>query len=363
MGKRLKALTLNMIGGANIATVVFMLLVGYSGNINPEGHGIMAATGLFFPVFLVINFGFLVFWIIFHRRGALIPLAGYIIAYVPVRTYTPFNYPADPPEGAIKVLSYNAFNFNSVEAGRGEDNLILRYILDSDADIVCLQEAELHHIGLEDSSSVIKSVYPYCSVSSSDLNRDILRLYSKYPILSVERIPYESRSNLSIAYTIEIKGDTVLVVNNHFESNRLNQEDKENFKSIVRGDMSNKEARKESKLLIAKLAEAARKRAPQVRAVSDYVADRMRKDGISAIVCGDFNDNPISYTHKTLSENLSDCYIASGNGPGFSYHRSGMYVRIDNIFCSKEWTPYAAEVDNKIGMSDHYPIICWLKKQ
>ena len=153
------------------------------------------------------------------------------------------------------------------------------------------------------------------------------------------------------------------MVNNHFESNKLNQEDKDKFKSIVKGTMDNDSVRTESKLLLGKLSGAVKVRAPQVQKVADYIEKTRKERGISAIVCGDFNDTPISYSHKRLSENLTDCYVASGNGPGFSYHRAGMFVRIDNIFCSEEWQPYAAEVDDKITLSDHYPIICWLKKQ
>ena len=116
----------------------------------------------------------------------------------------------------------------------------------------------------------------------------------------------------------------------------------------------------ESKKLIDKLSEYAKKRAPQVNAVAHYIDEHKGK---SIILCGDFNDNPISYTHRTLAKRLTDCYVASGNGPGISYHRNGFYVRIDNIMCTSDWQPYGCTVDNKIKTSDHYPIICRLKKR
>ena len=58
---------------------------------------------------------------------------------------------------------------------------------------------------------------------------------------------------------------------------------------------------------------------------------------------------------------MTDCYIASGNGPGISYHKNGMYFRIDHIFCSDDFEPFEAKVDDKIDNSDHYPIYTWLK--
>lgn len=361
--KGLKSFTLRVIGGANIATAAVMLLVGYSGHVSPLDYPIAASMGLFFPVFLVLNFCFLVFWLIFHWRGAVIPLLGYVAAYFPVRTYIPFNYPSEPPEGSIKVVSYNVFNFAGQDVGYGRENQIVDYLCNSGADIICLQEASMAGIGEADADSAMKAVYPYSSISPQAGAHDCLRLYSKFPILHKERIEYESESNLSIAYVLDIHGEKVLLVNNHFESNKLNGEDKANFKNIVKGQMGNDSARFESKQLLGKLAAASRKRAPQVRIVAEYVDSVRRESGMSAIVCGDFNDTPVSYAHHVLSGRLTDCYVASGNGPGFSYHRSGMYVRIDNIFCSEEWQPYAAKVDREIAASDHYPITCWLKKR
>ena len=82
---------------------------------------------------------------------------------------------------------------------------------------------------------------------------------------------------------------------------------------------------------------------------------------MSKIVCGDFNDGPISYAHRTIAKGLTDCFVSSGNGFGISYHHSGFFVRIDNILCSDDWEPYECKVDDKIAVSDHYPIICKLK--
>ena len=81
------------------------------------------------------------------------------------------------------------------------------------------------------------------------------------------------------------------------------------------------------------------------------------------ILCGDFNDSPISYAHRTLDKVLTDCYVATGNGPGISYHHNAIFVRIDNIMCSSHWTPYGCKVDRSARHSDHYPIYCWLKRK
>ena len=74
------------------------------------------------------------------------------------------------------------------------------------------------------------------------------------------------------------------------------------------------------------------------------------------IVCGDFNDSPISYSHYRVSRLLKDAYTESGNGFGFSYNRNKMFFRIDHILASPNLKPYQCKVDRSIKESDHYPI-------
>lgn len=52
----------------NVVTVLFMLAVGYSDRVDPVAHPLVANVGLLFPVFLVLNMAFLVFWLVFCKR-------------------------------------------------------------------------------------------------------------------------------------------------------------------------------------------------------------------------------------------------------------------------------------------------------
>lgn len=359
MIKQLKKITLQMMAGANLATIVLMLLIGYSGCLNPVSHPTLANAGLVFPIFLVINFAFLVFWAVFRLRGVIIPLLGFIVCYQPVRTYMPLNISREVPEGAVKVLSYNVWLFAGWD-DHGRPNPILSYICQQNADIVCLQESGGQEVGQARIDSALNAVYQYRDSTHSRLGSDVLSVYSKYPILSKDHISYQSVGNHSSAFHLKIGRDTVLLINNHLETTGLSPEEKEQFKSLVKGNLKNGSAKVESKRLIDKLGEASAKRAPEAEAVARYVSQHSNE---SVILCGDFNDGPLSYVHRTLVRDLTDCYTATGNGPGISYHRAGFYVRIDNIFCSDDWESYGCRVDNKIKSSDHYPIVCWLKKR
>jgi len=362
MIKRLKTITIRTVAAINVAVIVMMLFVGYSDRINPVEHSMLANSGLMFPGFLVVNFGFLIFWLIFKTRMSLVPILGFIVCYVPVRKYSPLNISRPVTDSCIKVLSYNVWLFAGWDDKDTIHNDILDYIVKTNADIVCLQEAAPNEVKQEKIDRALNPIYKYRDTMYHDpgMNGDCVAIYSKYPVIKRERIEYESVGNQSVAYYLKIDKDTVLVVNNHMETVGLSKAEKSQFKQLVNGDLEADTAEKASKSLLVKLAESTKKRAPAADAVARYIAKH--KD-MPIIVCGDFNDSPISYTHRTIADGLIDCYVETGNGPGISYHHSGFYVRIDNILCSYDFEPLQCYVDNKIQSSDHYPIICWLKKR
>ena len=356
--KSLKKIIAQMVAGANVATICAMLITGYAGCISPATSPWLTNAGLVFPVFLLINLGFLVFWLLVKPLWALIPFGGMLICFGPIRTYTPFNVPAAPPEGAIKVLSYNVWGFGK-EKDCDSTYTTIRYIADSDADIVCWQEASTPSDVEAQLDSLVYPKYKY---------RDTLKIgdaggigiLSKFPILGHEHIPYKSEGNLSGAFRLDIHGEEVLVINNHLECTGISLEERQKFKEMMKGEMNQRSARQESRRLIDQMGESSQIRAPQALAVASYI----RKHAYQSIICvGDFNDGPLSYTHRAIAKELNDCYVATANGPGISYHLSGFFVRIDNILCSDDWEPYACKVDNSIQSSDHYPIVCWLKKR
>jgi endonuclease/exonuclease/phosphatase (EEP) superfamily protein YafD len=140
----------------------------------------------------------------------------------------------------------------------------------------------------------------------------------------------------------------------------LSKEDRYRYHDILRGEVKGDTMRQESMHIIGKLGKYAAIRAKEVEAVHQYIETHRQ---YPIIVCGDFNDTPISYTHRTMTEGLTDCFVSSGRGVGLSYNQKGFLVRIDHILCSSHFTPYNCQVDSKVDFSDHYPMVCWLKMQ
>lgn len=360
MLKGLKKFFLKMMAGANIVTVIIMLLVGMAGRLSPAEHPMLTNAGLLYPVFLLINLAFMIFWLTFHWKGVLIPIVGYLLCYGSLRVYLPLNMPADAPDDAIKVMTYNVCRFAKGSIRDDGTNPVIEYIKQSGADIVCLQEASSVLISQKDISRELSKVYEYGDTVVRHYSGNTIAIYSKYPIVGKERIEFDSKWNISAAFKVLIDGDTVMVVNNHLETNKLLEDEQQKFKKMMKGDDNRDEVVSTSRLLISRLAEAAVIRQPEALAVAAYI--RMH-EGMPMIVCGDFNDNPLSYARRVVANGLTDCFVTTGLGLGWTFNKSGMYVRIDNIFCSQHWEPYRCHVDRKNDASDHYPVVCWLKKR
>ena len=361
MIKQLKQFTINLVGGANIATVALMLLSGYSDRLSPADYPLLSCLGMAFPIFLVMNLLFLFFWLIFKWRKMWIPVVGYLLAYFPISLYMPMNARQEVPEGCIKVLTYNVCTYGGNFKYHDAFERILDYFEAQQADIVCLQE----DVDTWRRYSFIKyeKQYPYNDTTLFSKNKSSTNgvgIHTRYPIIRKERIPYESNANGSVAYYLKKDKDTLLVINNHFEGTHLSKEDRSRYHDILRGEVKGDTMRQESMHIIGKLGKYAAIRAKEVEAVHQYIEAHRQ---YPIIVCGDFNDTPISYTHHTMTEGLTDCFVTSGRGVGLSYNQKGFWVRIDHILCSSHFTPYNCQVDSKVDFSDHYPMVCWLKMQ
>lgn len=354
-----KSILLNVFTGASATIAVLTVLVGYSDHLHPGAHPVLACAGMTFPFFLIVNLIMFMVWLMVRWQRAWIPLLAFLLAFPAIRVYIPLHTPSSPPPGSIKVLSYNVACYTLIDKYRNPLDTIASYLERQQADIVCLQEDVNIRLNPEERMAAI---YPYndtvhVNIPSSPLINAI-GMHSRYPILRKERIDYESYGNGSVAFYLQVGDDTVIVVNNHLESTHLSESDRQRYNDMIRGGMNGEDAKAETRLLIGKLSTAMVKRAPQAEAVARYI-DCHRHYPI--IVCGDFNDTPISYTRLTIAQGLTDCYVESGCGPGVSFNRSGFFFRIDQMMCSDHFEPYGCYVDNDMDASDHYPVICWLK--
>ncbi|MCD7899386.1 MAG: endonuclease/exonuclease/phosphatase family protein [Bacteroides sp.] len=356
------ALTVTML--VNALFIGLLLLAAYSPYINPQKYPLLSCMGLTFPIFLFINGCFLFFWMIFRSSVSWFPLVGFLLCLPQIITYVPFRFSnPDIPENNIKLLTYNVMNFGGLQKVEG-GNPILNYIRDSGADIICMQEfvpsGDKKRLTQKDFDDALKA-YPCQAIYRIGNSKgNGTACYSKYPILSSRPLAFESQSNGSVLYEIKIGKDTLTLINNHLESNKLTVEDRMLYQEMLESPEASRKMKQDIAYLLGKLKETVVIRAKQAKTVSKEISQSPHK---YIVVCGDFNDSPISYSHRFLTQQLDDAFTQSGRGLGISYNRNRFYFRIDHILISKNLQSYRCTVDRSIRDSDHYPMWCYISKK
>lgn len=343
---------------ANLLVGLLYLASAYSPYVSPTEHPVWSCLGLAFPLLLLLHSSFFVLWLLFRPRMLWLPAVFLALAWDTTTTSCSIGSPIEYPEGStFKLLTYNTHMRVFSGLDHPEKNEMLNYLKDSGADILCLQE---FIPPTEKAARIVNrylSNYPYHHQYRM-VKGNGLGLYSRYPILSVEPVRYTTRfANGSVVYRLLVGTDTLLVVNNHLETNQISDHDKEVYQDLLKGKKEN--SRTGSKHLLKKLAQATAVRGPQ----ADSVAQAIRRSGQQYVVaCGDFNDSPVSYAHRVIGEGLDDAFAEAGWGLGTTYNQSYMYFRIDHILVSPSLRVVQCEVDRSIRLSDHYPMWCILEK-
>ena len=346
--------------GINMLVSVLLICCAYS-PILPAGETpLLSLAGLAFPFALAANVLFLILWLLIYPRYVVVSLATCLICMVQIRAFLPINISRqEVPEKSLKLVSYNILSPNINASNTNASNTIINYLEEADADIICLQE--FHFSNLKKHNKLLEK-YPYKSYlvsKDSEASAHFLGCLSKYPILSVEKLKFDTSYNGCSKYYILHEEDTIVVYNCHLQSNGLQGEDKSTYEQLL-ANPKEKIGSREAKNLVKKLRDSAAKRAEQ----ADIIIAALKKEQSPyVVVCGDFNDSPISYTCHQLRKYLDDAYISSGNGPGISYNRNKLYYRIDHILHSSSFKAYDCIVDRSIKVSDHYPIYCSLVKE
>lgn len=349
---------------ANVLVVVLFIASGYSDRISPDANILFAYLGLMFPVLCVLNLCFVIYWLfLWEWRFVLIGMFAFIVCWGPVKRYCPLHSQKKEisKENVLKVLTYNVMGFAYKNHTDIAPNPIVKYIARSGADIVCLQEyafAKSDRLLTNRKLFDALSMYPYHSIipiKSSGVLQFGIAVYSKYPISNSRRVNYDSNFNGSSIHELDIKGKKLILINNHLESFKLTMEDRGRYSAFIK-NISTDTFDGIKGALEQKLGPAFRIRARQAEAVA---AEVKKSEGNYIVVCGDFNDTPVSYAHRTIQGPLVDSFAESGLGMGVTYNQNLFRFRIDNILHSSNIKSMNCTVD-KVRYSDHYPLWCYL---
>lgn len=319
--------------------------------------GYWALLGLAFPFCLAsVLIMAVICFLCFHPRLIWIGVFGIACCYGSIRNYFPLNIPSPAPKGCLKVMSFNTLSYgNCVRDERGR-NVVMEYILANRPDIIAVQEGfflDLESIDL----TVERAKQAGYEFQMAVVGISHVGLYSRLPIVRHDTVCHSVANGAAAYYLLDKRRDTLIVINAHLQSIGLSAQERKTFSQIAEKPESF-EKTSGKKALLDKITASSRLRALQADTIARYIERHKDKP---LILMGDFNDTPISYARQRASNGLIDTYRTAGNGLGRSFAKDKMIVRIDHIFCSNHFKPYATRVDNSFGLSDHYPIITYLK--
>ncbi len=329
--------------------------------VPPSVTMLFVFAGLSFPILSLIVMGCAMYWLLKRKWYVILPLAALIVSHEELGSTYRLNLSGeeqkDTEKKTIKLLTYNIKLLDFYD----KRCKVLDYVKKSDADIVCLQEfgyykgAKKGFIRERDILKKLRGKYPYHYYVTTEFHMPGtcgVATFSKYPIVRRIELDVKARKKEAIITDIKIKKDTLRVYNVHLESNRLSAADKEWMQSAAQNADDSTDH-----LLIRrirhKLSKAYVNRETQAEKIAKSIE---RSRGKKMIVCGDFNDAPVSYTVYTIKDNgLNDAYDEAPTGYGYTYSEHLFWFRIDNIFYSDGLKAINYKID-KVPYSDHYPV-------
>lgn len=340
-----------------------LLICAYiSRYVNPNHVWFFAFAGLAAPVLYVINIVFALYWIIRWKRYAIVPLAALVVGagWISLffRPTLRHHYPGSATKAQV-VMSYNVAGFLTERNGRMVSALdsVAAFVERARPDILCIQEFQCNRAELKPHIDSLIGL-PFEKVNYKVANAAGggwgLAIYSNFRIIRSGVVDFENTTNSALWADLFVKGDTVRVFNCHLQTTSVNRSDREYLtEQEFIADDGTRDKRVRS--IAGKLRRNFRIRANQV----DSLAPMIRHSPHPVIVCGDFNDTPMSYAYRTMRGPLADAFVEKGTGMPSTYQGLFNLFRIDYILHSRAITT-VSYVSPPGEYSDHKAVIATL---
>ncbi|MSP09969.1 MAG: hypothetical protein EXR23_06380 [Flavobacteriaceae bacterium] len=358
---------------ATVILAILLMLSGFVPTISPETNSWLPLLGLAFPVFFALMVVAFFYWLLQGKWRSLFALSCLLLNLGQASLYIQWNDLNAETQGSknasngienkqdgdgpvnkemldmnakkVKIITYNTQLFGLYQNESSVDIVNTEYMpaMDSflqvlkkeNADIVCLQEVYAKAGGLKALALFLKAEggYDYSQTYTLSERRPYgMIVLSKYAIKRWQPLLLGSNTgNMAMWVDIEIPSEyaflrnaQIRIYNLHLQSFRFAKKDYE----VMQKQKEQKEIDMEgSKGIISRLRLGYQRRAQQVGIVKQSVLNC----DLPKVICGDFNDIPVSYSYRQLSAGMRDAFVEAGSGLETTYKGSMPSFRIDYV--------------------------------
>lgn len=357
---------------SNVVISLLYLLSCVNTYLHPENFIFLPLVGLAFPIILLLELLFLLFWAGFRSRWFLLPFLTMVVGFSQIShllAFHPFaGFQEKKADHDLRILTWNVSWFDGQlkdDNSPPQRKKILEFIKKYEPDVICFQEFiqntwEWQSDFMHNIEPLRKMGYKYYyfppdnAYSKDEKFITGSSIFSKYPLIDSLNWSFVADNGKKyfeklIAADVKIGKDTVRFYNMHLQSFLFKQNDYKNIEIIKNAD---EEILHASFSLFRKIKVAYLSRADQ----AEEVAKRVKESPYKTIICGDFNDVPNSYTYSKIRGEFNDVFLDKGFGIGRSFRRISPSLRIDYIFTNPDFSTRQSKIFS-LTYSDHNPVL------
>lgn len=349
-----------IVGGFGLLALIGLLAMALSvlnPYIDPQHFVWTSFFGLAFWEIFIFNLLIFFILLIFHSRSVWITILALVIS-IPgfSKSFSFGKKTAD--EGDLRIMTYNIHNFKHVDGKTDSETFeqkIIEKVKSQDPDVLCCQEFSSFKKGvsrpqcIEIFAEQAGFLHVYYNLKRNYGGNVV---FSKYPL---EKVDEESGFGQENTYGIMVSVDAgakgkFYVANLHLLSYNITDDE---IDVLMESTKSQENLEEIGKSVYRKLKYAFQRRSAELKEV---LADMPKVDG-PIIMCGDFNDAPLSFTYRQMQNaGFTDSFVKVGQGIKPTYGGRLPLLRIDYIWANNDVAPVKYR-RMRFKASDHYPVI------